>query len=486
MTENRIFPVSWFFYVVFLVFLAAACKQQPDRPNLIFVFADEWRGQATGYMGDPNAHTPNLDALASRGIIFTTAVSGCPVCSPYRASLLTGQFPLTHGVFYNDKPLRTNSPTIAEVFKKAGYQTAYIGKWHLNGHQKGQSRADGRRSPVPAERRFGFDFWKVCECTHDYNHSIYFDENDSLHIWQDYDAIAQTRTAQNYIEAHGREKPFILFISWGPPHDPYDSAPESYRARYSNTDKIQLRPNVPQAHTDIAREKLSGYYAHIAALDDCLGDLLQTISDSGLEENTIFVFTADHGDMLYSHGLTKKQKPWDESILVPFVLRFPPIQRTTGRTISTPINTPDIMPTLLGLCGLEVPATVEGEDLSDLLKGSQPDSDRAVLLSCPVPFHQWNYRIGGKEYRGIRTKRYTYVCDLQGPWLLFDNLTDPYQTANLVNKTEQSSLQTKLEKILTEKLNERNDQFSPGMVYMKKWDYDWDEGDAPDVNPLIY
>ncbi len=130
------------------------------QPNIVFVFGDQWRAQATGYAGDPNVETPNLDALTGESVNFVNALAGCPVCSPYRASLLTGQFPLTHGVFVNDVCLSEESVSLADVYSAAGYDTAYIGKWHIDGH--------GRSSYIPPERRQGFDYWKVLECTHNY------------------------------------------------------------------------------------------------------------------------------------------------------------------------------------------------------------------------------------------------------------------------------------------------------------------------------
>ncbi|MHC4559247.1 MAG: sulfatase family protein, partial [Planctomycetota bacterium] len=393
-----------------------------NKPNLVFVFADQWRAQATGYAGNVDVRTPNLDRLAKESINFSNAVSGCPVCSPYRASLMTGQYWLTHGIFYNDKPLNPDAITIGKVYSKAGYETAYIGKWHIDGH--------GRNAFIPKERRQGFKFWRVCECTHNYNNSPYYAETPVKQYWDGYDAIAQTREAQKYIRRHANKSPFALFISWGPPHAPYHTAPEKYRRMFS-ADKIILHPNVPESLAKKARQELAGYYAHIAALDDCIADLLETLKECRIEENTIFVFTSDHGDMLHSHSQTKKQKPWEESIRVPFLLRYPAALATMGRTIDMPINTPDIMPTLLGLSGIDIPKSVEGRDFSDVIRGTQlPDND-AALIMCPIPFHQWNYNRGGREYRGVRTRRYTYVRDLNGPWLLYDNKMDPYQLKNL-------------------------------------------------------
>jgi arylsulfatase A-like enzyme len=441
------------------------------KPNLVFIFADQWRAQATGYAGDVNARTPNLDKLAAESINFSKAVSGCPVCSPYRASLMTGRYPLTHGVFLNDVPLNTDAVSIAQAYNRAGYETGYIGKWHLDGRD--------RSAFIPKERRQGFQFWKAFGCTHNYNNSFYYgDENVKLK-WQGYDAIAQTREAQRYIREHaGRStwrlstggKPFALFLSWGPPHAPYHTAPEKYRKQFSEA-RIRLRPNVPRKFEAQARKSLAGYYAHIAALDDCIADILQTLKDANLENNTILVFTSDHGDMLYSQGGQKKQQPWDESILVPFLLRYPAALGSKGKTIDMPINTPDIMPTLLGLSGIETPDTVEGADFSDVVRGSRKPKDNAVLISCPSPFGQWRRDRGGREYRGIRTRRYTYVRDLNGPWLLYDNKKDPYQLNNLSGKSRYGELQRKMEAALSKKLKQTNDQFLPGPKYIKEWGY---------------
>jgi arylsulfatase A-like enzyme len=439
------------------------------RPNLVFIFADQWRVQATGYAGNKDVETPNLDRLASQSINFSNAVSGCPVCSPYRASLMTGQYWLTHGIFYNDKPLNPDAVTIGKVYYKAGYETGYIGKWHIDGH--------GRSSFIPKERRQGFEFWRVCECTHDYNHSLYYGDTSVKQYWDGYDAIAQTREAQKYIRDHAKS-PFVLFMSWGPPHAPYQTAPEKYRSMFTDKSKIFLHPNVPDSLKEKARQDLAGYYAHIAALDDCIGDVLDTLRECRIEENTIFVFTADHGDMLYSQGQTKKQKPWEESVRVPFLLRYPAVHGKSGKTIDMPINTPDIMPTLLGLSGIAIPESVEGKDFSGVIEGTElPDND-AALIMCPVPFHQWSYGRGGREYRGIRTRRYTYVRDLKGPWLLYDNKSDPYQLKNLCNEPDYAQIQQKLDRILSRKLRETSDQFLPGPEYMAKWNYQWDGSDG--------
>ncbi len=437
-------------------------EANPRKPNVVFVFADQWRAQATGYAGDKNVRTPNLDRLAGESINFANAVSCCPVCCPYRASLLTGQYPLTHGIFLNDLLLRSEAISLAEVYQQAGYKTAYIGKWHLNGNQ--------RSAFIPRELRQGFEFWKVMGCTHDYNNSFYYgDENVKLK-WDGYDAVAQTREAQQYIRQHTGGTPFLLVLSWGPPHDPYGTAPEKYKALFK-PEELRVRPNVAEADQAKARRALAGYYAHLAALDDCLGDLLQTLRETGIDRDTVFVFTSDHGDMLFSQGGQNKQQPWDESIRVPFVLRYPALLGLKGKTIDLPINTPDILPTLLGLSGIAIPKAVEGTDFSSILTGKSPVPDYAALIECPSPFGQWTRPRGGREYRGVRTRRHTYVRDLKGPWLLYDNEKDPYQLDNLCHKPEHAALQATLDSLLTKRLKEAHDEFLAGGDYVQKWGY---------------
>ena len=441
------------------------------RPSVVFVFADQWRAQATGYAGDPNVATPNLDALAGESVNFTHAVAGCPVCSPYRASLLTGRYPLTHGVFVNDVYLRPEAPSLAQAFSSGGYETAYIGKWHVDGH--------GRSAYIPPDRRLGFSSWKALECTHDYNRSAYYAGNsDEKLLWPGYDAVAQTRAAQEYIAEHAG-RPFLLVLSWGPPHNPYQTAPEEFRRRYDPA-RIALRPNVPERSAAAARADLAGYYAHCSALDACVGDLLGTIRDCGVGEDTIFVFTSDHGDMLGSQGRQRKQSPWDESIRVPFLLRWPGMPRWRPRALDALIDAPDIMPTLLGLCGIPAPASVEGIDFSGHIAGGSDPSDGAALLMCVQPFGEWTRERGGREYRGLRTRRHTYVRDLRGPWLLYDNETDPWQLDNRVHDPAFRSLVETLDRRLDGMLRRGGDAFFDGMAYVREWGYTVDaDGTVP-------
>jgi len=182
---------------------------------------------------------------------------------------------------------------------------------------------------------------------------------------------------------------------------------------------------VPDSHKDEARKNLRRYYAHIAAMDDCVRQLKDAVDASGAADDTVFVFTSDHGDMLQSQGLHHKQHPWDESSRVPFLIRYPQLLGRKRRESITPIDAPDIMPTLLGLASVKVPESVQGVNRAPLILGKQKDAaEPAVLLNLPASFSVIR-REGFAEYRSVRTPRYTYARSIHGPWLLYDNQRDP-------------------------------------------------------------
>jgi arylsulfatase A-like enzyme len=461
-----------FFYKTLMVFgistvshFLYATDNEDGRPNIVFILTDQWRASATGYSGDPNVRTPNLDRLADESFNFVNTISVCPVCTPYRASLLTGKYPTSTGMFLNDAHLPDKELCIAEVLKTEGYQTAYIGKWHLDGH--------GRSDYIPPERRQGFEYWKGAECDHNYNRSHYYaGSSDKKMFWEGYDVFAQTKDAQKYILKHGdNDKPFFLFVSYGTPHFPHETAPEKFKANYP-PEKIILPANVPDSMRAQARKEAQGYYAHCEALDQSIGKLLSTLDESGLRENTIVIFTSDHGEMMGSHGVPPKQKqvPWNESAGVPFLLRYPALHGEKAKEIEMPIVTPDIFPTLLGLTNLSIPKTIEGDDLSFVIKKGKEKEKRAVLYMGVAPFARHNSK-ELKEYRAIKTAQFTYVRSLNGPWLLYDDVNDPLQMNNLIGDAKNADLHRRMERLLQSKLDEINDDFRDGDHYIKEWGY---------------
>jgi len=424
------------------------------KPNIIFIFPDQMRGEAMHCAGNKDIITPNLDKLASEGVLFTNAISNTPVCVPARGTLITGRYPLSHRAVTNDLPLGNNQISIAEVLKIKGYETGYIGKWHLDGVPRD-------KFTPPGKRRFGFDYWTAWECHSNYfNGKYYGDTPESVSI-SGYEPDFQTDLAIQYIKNH-KDHPFFLFISPGPPHNPYELVPQKYKDMY-NPSELTLRPNCIGAN----RTTIADYYAAITALDWNLGRILTTIEQLGMAKEIIVIFTSDHGDMLWSQGRVRKEQPWEESIGIPFIIRWPHYIPAGIKTDAL-LSLVDVMPSLLSLCGVPIPDCVQGIDLSSIMMGKSSHIQEAILLTEPIVGGE-GLRNGVREWRGIRTKRYTYARWLNGKvWVLYDNLEDPYQLNNLAEKKETKSLRCRLENTLQSLLRETNEEFLPWDEHLRK------------------
>jgi arylsulfatase A-like enzyme len=214
----------------------------------------------------------------------------------------------------------------------------------------------------------------------------------------------------------------------------------------------------------------------MTAIDDELGRIIKTLKDEGLYDKTIIIFTSDHGDLMGSHGRYGKQAPYDESIRVPLLVHFSGREAIKPGNYDGMFNYEDFMPTLLGLCGVTIPSSVEGKDYSGYLHGGanpkMGEGEDVADLICVQPFSsQWGRKSGGREFRGIRTPRYTYIRNLDGPWFLFDNQTDPFQMKNLVGDARSSGVQARLDGVLQKRLKEHGDQFLPGLEYVRLYHY---------------
>lgn len=430
------------------------------RPNLLFLFADQWRRDAVGFMKKERVLTPHLDDFSEESVVFNNAYSACPLCSPSRATILTGQYPISHGVITNCKPgldgiaLKEEEITIGDVLKREGYSTGYIGKWHLDEPeaQNGISPESGAKAwdafTPPGPKRHGFDFW----------YSYGADDNHMApHYWQDspepihvdrWSVEHETDVALDFIRTH-RDENFALFLSWNPPHTPLDQIPDSYVDLYRDID-IEIRKNVKldgivdhprtiepfsfseEKYMDMVRR----YYAAITGVDSNFNRIISYLKENDLYEDTVVVVTADHGEMLCSHGLWSKHVWFDESLSVPFLISYGK-KLKVGFT-DTVLSGVDIMPTLLSLLGLEIPDTVEGKDLSKSLYGEHMDNC-AVTMCYPG-----NQKVieklqrDGKDplaygWRAIVDQNSTYVYfrgyDGRGEAqeLLYDNRKDEYQ-----------------------------------------------------------
>jgi arylsulfatase A-like enzyme len=431
--------------------VAEAAGQGGRRPNVLFILPDEWRGQALGCMGDVNARTPHVDRLASEGVLLSNVVANTPVCCPARAVMLSGTYTSTNGMVANDLRLRENVRTMAHSFADAGYQTAYIGKWHLDG---------GPREPgfVPAgPRRHGFQYWAANECNHDYFYNWYFRDTE-LVVSHEYEPVFWTDEAVRFLDGREGEKPFFLMVSIGAPHDPY-VAPESFMQKYDPA-KIVVRPNW-QAVKHGDREDLAGYYAAIEAVDEQIGRLLAKVEELKLAEDTIVLFSSDHGNMLGSQGALFKRKPYEESAVVPGVVRWPG-KIAAGTKSELLWSHVDFAPTLLAMCGVGVPKAMQGADCaSSLVRGGSGGPESAFLqIFGPCKLD------GVKDaWRGVRTARWTYARTESGPWLLFDREADPYEMTNLVGEPAAADMQRRLDAEVREWMQRVGDS----------WALDWHE-----------
>jgi len=477
---------------VVLPFISFACTKTHKRPNIVFIFPDQMRSMVLSCYGNNQVKTPNIDRLAKEGVKFTHACSTYPVCSPFRAMLMTGNQPCNNGMMTNDHYLDPGQKHFAEICKQNGYDTGYVGKWHLDGQ--------GRKSYIPPERRLGFDWWKTLECTHKYFKSDYYNQNEKkLSQWQNFDSIDQTDAACEYIKDHSKNiNPFCLFVSWGPPHDPYIS-PKKYMDRFP-PEKIKLRENVndfktaekmwnecntklpenlkplrklfykqlKEKNNNSVRKWYQGYYASTELLDDCLGKIYETLKKTGELDNTIIVFSSDHGDNLASHRQYGKQSPYEEAISIPFIIRYP--EKIKSGTVTDALLAPvDIMPTLFSLADIKCPK-VDGKDISGAAVGQDENiQDALLLMKMTWLSNNWIFN-GAEPFRGVRTKRYTYVrkSATKEPWLLFDNEKDPYQVKNLIDSLKHKSMIGKLDKKTDLLLKEANDPETPSLIAEKK------------------
>ena len=448
-------------------------QQGARRPNVVWIFGDQHRGQALGCMGDPNLRTPHIDRLAAEGLAFTAAVSGSPLCSPARGSLLTGCYP-HRCVPGHEYPLPPGQPTIATVLREAGYRTAYFGKWHVDGfHEEAGRRA--AMHIVPPERRGDFDDWIGYE-----------NNNSQWDCWvhggageaafherlPGYETDALTDLLLRFLQERGEEQragggqPFFAALSVQPPHDPY-VAPAEWMARHSPADVV-LRPNVPPIPRVVeqARRELAGYYAMIENLDWNLGRIRATLDAVGLAQDTHIVFFSDHGDLHGSHGQFRKTAPWEEAIRVPFIIggHVPQYVHNGGRS-GAPINHVDVAPTTLGLCGIDTPPWMAGTDYSGLRvrdrpRPAEPDS---AYLQIVVPTR--HYDSADRPWRGIVTRdRWKYVVLEHQPWLLFNLDEDPYELANHAHDTRFAVERRRLHERLRAWIEDTGDEFALPML----------------------
>lgn len=442
-----------------------SCGAEGEPLNLVVVMADQWRGQALGFMGREPVLTPNLDRFASRSVVVGQCVSGYPVSSPARAMFLTGVYPAGNGVTANCNSrtapygveLRQDLPAWSDVLKAKGYATGYIGKWHLDAPYEPYIDCSNNKGPVawnewcPPERRHGFDYW-VAYGTYDRHlRPLYWHNATRRDDWRYVDCWGpeyEAGLAVDFIRGHAGKGPFALMVSMNPPHPGYSHVPQRYRDMYAGLDADSVAatyPGIDPGQVGSMPNVLRDYYACMTGVDEQFGRIVEELERQGLMEKTLVVFTSDHGDMMGIHGLVGKNTFYEEAVRVPMIVGGAGLKpRRDDRLL---MSLEDFTPTILGLMGYggAIPATVQTRDLSRQICGRMSGMPEGQLY-----IRMWSNGNSGAGFegagpdadtdgwRGWRDGRYTYAVRWQGGKVaeeyLFDRREDPRQLHNAVRK----------------------------------------------------
>ncbi|MCF6177647.1 MAG: sulfatase [Victivallaceae bacterium] len=434
------------------------------RPNIIWVFGDQHRGQAMSCMGDHNVSTPNLDRMAVEGLHITSALSGCPTCTPFRGALLTSRYPHECAP-ENGSPLPAGMPTISTVLRENSYYTCYLGKWHLAGEKTG---VPGNQRIVPEYQRKDWDEW----IGYDNNNQQWkcpvqtgFGKDFKRWYLDGYETDCLTDMLLERIRGWGENQqgnvnadPFFAVLSVQPPHDPSVAPQKFYRAG-----KIEIRPNVPNIKwvRDFLNKQIKGYYAQVENLDWNLGRIRQTLADYDLDDNTLIFYFSDHGSMLGSHARFNKSVPYEEAIRIPFIIGG--AKRLAQLSEDVLLNHVDIAPTTLGFCGIDIPGFMRGFDYSGLWGKRNLDNvpEEALLQECGGLS-----QIHPEGWRAIVTRDgWKYAVTPDAPWLLFNLNETPDELYNLVYVTHYYQKRRELHNRLQILLDKVNDNFKMPRIF---------------------
>ncbi|MCL3781422.1 sulfatase [Prolixibacteraceae bacterium JC049] len=460
---------------------AEPVKKETKQPNILYIFADQYRKASLGFLNEDPVKTPNIDALAENGVFFSHAVANHPLCSPYRGMLMTGQYPLTNGVISNCHSGRTkyknylkiDTKCFSDVLAENGYDAGYVGKWHLDGPEP---TPPGVRANwdcwCPPDHRHGFSFWYAYGTHGRHNNPYYWTtnggENDKVFAneWSPtHEASVIIDFLRNNKKQRNNDKPFALFWGINPPHTPFGEVPQKYKDQFAGMDmKAALnRPNVRYTTNNelhagdkgVERKihEATNYFACINGVDDQIGRVIKELKRLGMFENTIIVFSADHGEMMGSHGLMHKNIWFKEAYEIPFIVHYPKTVKPAVDDLL--ISVPDYMPTLLGLAGLskQIPRSVEGKDYSQVLKGGNVDRPDKQLYFGSDP------KDPSSGKRGFRNHKYTFAAlkEKNGTisYYLYDDVNDPYQLKNIYGKDKKRDVQMRNElENLLKKMND--------------------------------
>lgn len=450
--------------------------------NLLFVTADQLAYNRCGYAGDPHGATPNIDAFAGESIDFYNCTASHPVCAAFRASLFTGKYTTSTGMVINEirmNPEHHKNP-FARVLKNGGLEPEMIGKWHLWANKLGDFDNPDNSFVPKGEYRFGFDgYFAHCNMRHRYNTAFYHLDTPEKIAIDGYEPDVQTDMAiERFTLAKKEGKNIALFLNYGTPHAPWNkenlpsegfehfkSLEYSLPVNYSGEDDPHSDnwSNENRDPKELLRI-MPIYYTMVANLDNNFKRLTDALKELGMYEDTVIVFTSDHGEMFGAHGRRNKNIFYDESARIPFLIRVPGCN--AGKS-DAPISNVDFMPTVLDLLGIDIPKDVEGESVAGIIRGENGSEPEFALLQNTGACAVWG---DGHEWRAIRDKRYTYAIfrsDLKEE--LYDNIADPYQMNNLANDPEYADLLAEMKEKMARKLDEINDKFDFASYYKENW-----------------
>ncbi len=407
-------------------------------PNILFVLADQLGARWLPIYGHPLVATPNLESFAAEGAVFEQAISTAPICTPYRGCLLSGKYPSQTGVLENGQAFPSDVKSLADHLNDGGYQTYYAGKWHLSG-------APQRNRWVPPGQRAGFRHFIGWESHHvDHNAGlIWSDDPDDARKMPGHETDSLTDIAIGQLEnAAAAGERFFMLLSYQAPHPPC-SPPAEFLEPYENLDLVTeanadrdawFKHEAWRADYDAQRFRQL-YFGEISQLDAAVGRLLHELDRLGLRDNTLVVFTSDHGEMAGAQGRFGKGVMYDEALRIPLIVRAPGQQKRVR--LNTPVSTVDIMPTLLDYAGCGADEPIEGVSIRRLIEGNGDSADRVVISEyhdfCATTQH-WKLITRGRTLK---------------PAALYHLPDDPYELSNRVDDPACAVIQAQLTQVLT-------------------------------------
>ncbi|MBN2714124.1 MAG: sulfatase-like hydrolase/transferase [Planctomycetes bacterium] len=429
-----------------------------QRPNILFFFTDQQRWDTCGCYGQELETTPNLDRMAAEGVKFEYAFSCQPVCGPARATLQTGKYPTELGCNVNHRLLPINEPTIAKYLSESGYEVGYIGKWHLASYGPIGGANDFRVRAVPDERRGGYkDFWLASDTleftSHGYD-GYMFDSDGFKREFPEgrFRADAQTDWLLEYIETRDLDKPFFMFCSYIEPHHQNDR--NTYEGPHGSKDKFG-KYNVPgdlEGTEGDWRENFPDYLGCINSLDENLGRVMDKLEEKGLADNTIIIFTSDHGSHFRTRNGEYKRSCHDGCIRIPMVIRGPGFEG--GKTIEDIASLINLPPTIMEAAGCGVPEGMRERPLQDIVNGAPSDWQKEAFLQISesqcgraIRTRKWTYSVYAPDKKGSDPDSEVYVEQY-----LYDNEADPHQRNNLVESGEHAEIRKELKERLIKRM----------------------------------